>query len=250
MSQPRLPWEPTYVPPALDGDLLQAITAMAEGAVATGTQLATSLGSQVAGQVAGPAAAQAVQDVGAAAQAAEGVVEDVASAVLPTVVPPSGASTPGAQTSSSTPGGSWVQAIETAAASTAEVALKSALPAVQDRVAHAAERILAQELGKALGSEEPPLATLPTGSDLKRVDAWERAARTFLSGLAVTILAAIVQVVGSLATDGTHVDFFHQDGWKAVGTLAVGAVVTAVSSYVMRYLKEPVGAAVDSSAKS
>lgn len=253
MSQPRLPWEPSYVPPAIDGDLLKTITSMAENAVNQGTQFATSIGSQVAGQVAGPAAAQAIQEVGSVAQATENAVEGVASVVLPTILPPPGALTPpppgSAQTN--TPGDpeDWVGAIEAAALATGKGALQVALPFVQDRIAHEAEKIIAQELGKALGNEEPPLATIPAGS-LTKLDAWERALRTFAVGLFFTVLAGVVQVIGSLATDGTSVDFFHKDGWVAVGGLLTASVVNSFGTYVLRYLKEPAGAALDSSKKS
>lgn len=241
MSLPHLPWEPSYTPPPVDADLLQSITGAVEATVSAATHEVTDLGSQIAGQVAGPAVAQAVQDVGAVAQATEAV----AGGVVESVLPPAGASVPGVPGTIGAPG-SWVDAIEEAAKVNAEAALKSALPALQDRIAHQAEKILAEELSKALGTGQPPLATIPSG-DLKKLDAWERASRTFFAGLFATVLGAIVQVIGSLATDGTHVDFFHQEGWKAVGTLAVGAVITAVSTYLLRYLKEPAGAAIDSS---
>jgi hypothetical protein len=251
-----LPWEKNFTPPAVDENLLKEITGAVEGAVQTGTELATSIGSAAAGQIAGQQAAQAVKDIGGVATAVEQGVEGVASAVVPTIAPPP----PGVSSTSvgvtptgttSTPnGGDWVAAIETAAMATAGDALKSVLPVVQDRIAHEAEKVLAEELSKALGgTTSPPIASIPK-SDLKKLDAWERAARTFLSGIVVTILGAIVQVIGSLATDGTSVDFFHKDGWVTVGSLAVAAVVTSVSTYVMRYIKEPAGAAIDSSTKS
>lgn len=251
-----LPWEKNFTPPAVDENLLKEITGAVEGAVQTGTELATSIGSVAAGQIAGQQAAQAVKDIGGVATAVEQGVEGVASAVVPTIAPPPPGSSStsvgvGSTGTTSTPnGGDWVSAIESAAMTTTGDALKSVLPAVQDRIAHEAEKILAEELGKALGdTTSPPLASIPK-ADLKKLDAWERAARTLLSGVFVTILGAIVQVIGSLSTDGTHVDFFHQEGWKAVATLAVGAVITSVSTYLMRYLKEPAGAAIDSSTKS
>lgn len=244
MSFPHVPWEPTYTPPPIDGDLLQTITGITEHAVQDMTAAATNIGGQIAGQVAGPVVQQEVQGVEAVITAAE----QAAGAVLTSATGPEGAG-PIHTVGPITPvgGGTIAEVIK----ASAQGALAAALPAIQDRIAHAAEQAIAKELAQLAGGMsvdgEAPVATIPK-ADLKKMDAWERAARTFLIGIFVTVLGALAQVIGSLSTTG-HINFFSQDGWMAVGTLAVGAVVSGVSSYVLRYLKEPAGAAIDSSTK-
>lgn len=242
-----MPWMPNYRPPAIDNNLIGEVTGIIEGAVNTGTQMVTDIGTGVATQVGGPAAGQAVHDAGQIAVDVETAAENLGAAVIPgaavltptttTHLPPVGAVT-----------GPWSEVLGNAAKVSLKGAITAALPMVEDRLAHEAEKILAQELQKALGSGEPELAHVDK-ADLKKLDAWERALRTFFIGLGTTILGAIIAVIGNLATSGTHVDFFHKEGWFAVGTLAVGSVVTAVGSYIGRYLKEPAGAAIDSSTK-
>jgi hypothetical protein len=96
--------------------------------------------------------------------------------------------------------------------------------------------LLQAELAK-LGA--PGVPSIPTGPSLTKLDAWERAGRTLLMGLLITLLGAVVQVIGELATNGTTVDFFTKSGWVAVGTLFVGAVFTSLASYAYRFLKLP-----------
>lgn len=243
-----LPWNPDFKPPAVDEDLLKEITGAVEGAVNTATEVATTVGSGIAGAVAGQAAAQAVQDIGATATAVETGVEGVASAVVPTIAP---APTPSSTATTSTPAGGvipgdWVAEIEKNAASQAEAALKAALPVVQGRIVAATASALERELNKTLG--QPQVATLPSGTQLTKIDAWERAGRTFLMGLFTTLLGAIITVIGDSASSGT-VNFFTTDGWKSVAVLGGGTIVTAAFSYLYRYIKEPAGAALDSSTK-
>jgi hypothetical protein len=125
-----------------------------------------------------------------------------------------------------------------------EASIEGALKAAQVQIAERVQGALTQALS---GLGVPQVATIPSG-DLKKIDAWERAGRTFLTGLVVTVLAGIIQVIGQAASTGA--DFFSKDGWNAVITLAVGSIVSSVFAYVLRYIKEPAGAALDSSTKT
>lgn len=125
-----------------------------------------------------------------------------------------------------------------------ENSIEGAVKAAQIQIAERVQGALTQALS---GLGEPQVATIPSG-DLKRIDAWERAGRTFLTGLVVTVLAGIIQVIGQAASTGA--DFFSKDGWNAVITLAVGSVVSSVFTYILRYVKEPAGAALNTSTKS
>jgi uncharacterized protein YbjQ (UPF0145 family) len=246
-----MPWNPHYRPPAIDNDLVGEVTGMIEGAINTGTQVATDIGSGVATQIGGAAAGQAVHDAGQIAQDVETAAENLGAAVIPGVSAPTvqvstGGTGQVSDGSTGQVGGPWSEVLGNAAKNSIKGTINAVLPMVEDRIAHEAEKILSQELAKALGGTDAPMATLPK-SDLKKFDAWERAARTFFIGILVTALGAVVTVIGQLSTSGTHIDFFHKEGWMAVGTLAVGAVVTAVGSYIGRYLKEPDGARIDSS---
>jgi uncharacterized protein (DUF2267 family) len=237
MTAPKLPWEAGFSVPGIDPNLISQVQNVIEGA----TSVATGVGAEIAGQVAGQAAAQAVKDIGGVATVAEQIGGDVISAVVPgasTSTPPTGVPATN----------DWIEGIQNAAKDSAEAAYQAVLPAIQDRIAHEAEKVLAKQLGDLVtGLGTAPVATIPKG-DLKKLDAWERALRTFGQGLLVTLLAVIVQVIGQLTT--THVDYFHREGWITVGTLFATSAATALVSYVMRYIKEPAGAAIDSSVSS
>jgi hypothetical protein len=216
MSQPKLPWEPNWVPPGADQNLINEVTNLARGA----TGAITNVAEHVV-----PGAAPAINDVGTIIQAGEAAAGAAVGSVA--------AGTPGG-------GVNWSGAVEAAAGAAVQVAI----PVIQKRVASAAANALQDELDKLGGA---PIPQIPV-KDLKKVDAWERAGRTFLAGIAVTILGVIVQVIGQASATG--VDFFHKDGWVAVGTLFVAALITSISSYLLRIISEPAGAAVDSSAKT
>lgn len=72
-------------------------------------------------------------------------------------------------------------------------------------------------------------------ADLLKASARSRALRTFFGGLLVTVLWAVVNVLGTV----TGVNWFSKEGWVSVGILAGGAVVNAVVSYVLRVIKPP-----------
>lgn len=195
MSSPKLPWEQDWTPPAVDPNLLQQVSDLANNVIVAGEQVVSS-------------------------------VATATETALPAAVAPIG--------------GAFSGAIQQAA----DAALEVALPQIQKKVISAATNALTEEINK-IG--EPPVPTIAS-KDLKKVDAWERAGRTFAVGIFVTVLATIVQVIGQASTTG--VDFFHKDGWVAVGTLLVGSLITSLSSYVLRIINEPAGAAVDSSTKT
>lgn len=69
----------------------------------------------------------------------------------------------------------------------------------------------------------------------KNTDAINRAVRTFLQGLGVTVAAAIVTVlvtaVSSVQWTGAY--------WAALGLAAANSVLVAVVSYVARYVLPP-----------
>jgi hypothetical protein len=176
-------------------------------------------------------------------------VQEMAGAATPPVITFGGGGGGGATVGSGatvkvTPtGGSsdWGAVVEKAA----EASLQQALPVLRQRVTQTVVKTITDEL---TGLGPAPIAHIDH-RDLTKLDAWERAARTFGVGLVVTVLGALVQVIGMVTTDGTNIDWFHRDGWTAVGGLAVSAILGAVGSYIARYLKEPVGASLDSSDK-
>lgn len=217
MSTPHLPWEPNFTAPGVDPNLINQVAGVIQGA----TQAVVDEGAQIGGQLAGQDVQTAITNLGKTATSAEQAVTSVVA---------------------SAPGGG---AINAGVSSVIEAAAAMAIKEAQGQIIGRVQTAITDALG---GLGAPPVATIPAG-DLRKIDAWERAGRTFLMGLLVTILAGIVQVIGQAATAG-QVDFFSKSGWIAVGTLAIGSVVTSVFSYILRYLKEPAGAAVNSSTKS
>lgn len=207
-----LPWEDGFVPPPIDTNLINVVTGAATGAI----HLGTDIFSDIAGAVAGKQAHDAIQVVGdtveAAATVGGNVVSDVAA--LP----------PGA-----TPG---------------EV-LASAVKSAQVNIGNQIIKTAAEQLQNSIGNV--PVPTI-TAKELVKVDAWERSWRTLLSGVLVTVLVAILNTIATVASSGTTINWFSKEGWMLVGSLAVGSVLTALSSYLIRLFgPEPMGAGVNTS---
>lgn len=183
----------------------------------------TDLVKQIEGQIEGA--------VNTAVVAGTGILDDVVGSGASVGVSAPGSAVP--------PTGAVAQDISAVIEAAAQGAIRQAQGQVVAKVQDAITGALS-----SLG--EPQVATIPA-KDLKKVDAWERAGRTFLVGLFVTVMAGLVQVIGQASTTG--VNFFTKDGWTAVGVLAVGSIVNSACSYILRYVREPAGATIDSGTK-
>lgn len=103
---------------------------------------------------------------------------------------------------------------------------------MQDKVTEMAEKTITDALQ---GAGVPSVPEAPSIIDFTRASARSRALRTFFVGLGISVLWALVNMLGQLG----DVDWFHKEGWTSVATLAVGAVISAVSSYALRIIKPP-----------
>lgn len=89
-----------------------------------------------------------------------------------------------------------------------------------------------QYLAAVLAGKQP--AALPSvtydGQSLTHQAASAHAWRTFLIGMSTTAISAILDAIGQQA----NVDFFSKQGLVATATLAVGTLVSTVTSYIAR----------------
>ena len=73
-------------------------------------------------------------------------------------------------------------------------------------------------------------ATTLSGKQLTIASAKNRSWRTFLSGMGLDIVFALVAVVGTLG----NVNFFSKAGWITLGVLVIKTVIQTAISYVAR----------------
>lgn len=205
MSTPKLPWEPGWVPPTLDS----AVSGMVGTIIGDATQ--------VAGQVAGTVVSDATQAV-------ESVIPSptaVSSGTVPQVNIPS---VSGAVTD-------ITSVIENTAKSTASEAMSSMAGDLEQR----AEAAVVKALEKVVSGPVNP----PALDDFIHADARSRAFRTLLSGLALTVLAGIVSALGA----ASGLNWFDSHSWPVLITLVTSSVLTSLSAYVGRLIKEPASTA-------
>lgn len=241
MSFPNLPWEHDYKGPAADQNLLQDITGAVENTVNEVTQGVTGVASGMAGAVAGQAAAQAVQAVGGMVSAGETAAEQIGAAVAPDVLP---TATRGPSSApASAPGGGigalpgmvasdLGSAIKNAALAAAERTALAAVPDLEREAAAMVESMVGGELKKVVGAHPTPTISL---SDLTKASARSRALRSLFIGMFMAVLMGLASIIGQLG----GVDWFTTTGRLSAVTLAVGAIVHSLISYVARLQWEP-----------
>lgn len=127
------------------------------------------------------------------------------------------------------PTGNWAEQLQQAAADAAQEALKKAAPAIQQQVSNYTQSYIT---GVLTGKPVAPIitGTTVTGHDLVIASARNRSWRTFLQGLGLDIIFALVALVGTLG----NVDFFSTAGWTMLGILVVKTVIQTAVSYVAR----------------
>jgi len=117
--------------------------------------------------------------------------------------------------------------IENTAKSTASEAISNLTSELEQR----AEAAVVKALEKVVSGPVTP----PALTDFIHADARSRAIRTLLSGLALTVLAAIVSALGA----ASGLNWFDSHSWPVLITLITSSVVSSVTAYVGRLLKEP-----------
>lgn len=143
----------------------------------------------------------------------------------PEAVPP----VPVTSSTAAPAGLSWAAQLEQAAVDAAQTALTDAAPKIQDQVAKYTQDYIT---GILTGSTPSPTITGTTlsGTNLVIASAKNRSWRTFLAGMGLDIVFALVAVVGTLS----HVNFFTQAGWITFGVLIIKTVIQTVISYIAR----------------
>jgi flagellar motor component MotA len=90
--------------------------------------------------------------------------------------------------------------------------------------------------GKTVDHQNPTItATTSSGRELVVADAKSRSWRTFVQGLAIDLVAALVAVLAMLA----DLDPFAKETWILLGALFVKTLIQTVAAYVMRLRVTP-----------
>lgn len=129
-----------------------------------------------------------------------------------------------------------------------EARTQAAVQAVSDRVQLEAQRridaavadiptIAIRAAQQAVPTAVPGELVLDTGADVK-VDAKDRAWRTLVQGLIVTVILAVVTAFGT-AISSDNFDLATWDSWKAAATAAGTAVMISVTAYIQRLVSPP-----------
>jgi hypothetical protein len=125
---------------------------------------------------------------------------------------------------------SWAAQLEQAAVEAAQSALVDAAPKIQNQVAKYTQDYIT---GMLTGTT-PPSSTVTgntlSGTDLTVASAKNRSWRTFLAGMGLDVVFALVAVVGTVG----NIDFFTQAGWITFGVLVIKTVIQTVIFYIAR----------------
>lgn len=128
----------------------------------------------------------------------------------------------------------WLEKVLTAATGkSAQQALQSLESDLESELTKEMQAVLPRVIGKVSGSMATP--EVPTVEDFIHADARSRAFRSLLSGLVVAVLTGLVTVSGQLA----GVNWFDKNGLVAAASIAGASIVTSVSAYIGRLVKEP-----------
>ncbi len=125
---------------------------------------------------------------------------------------------------------SWADQFQRAATEAAKEALQKAAPAIQQQLAQYTQNYVNGVLTGKPVAFPTITTTTSTGQSLTIASARNRSWRTFLQGLGLDILFALMTLVGTLG----NVDFFSAAGWTIVGALFVKTIIQTVISYVAR----------------
>jgi len=87
------------------------------------------------------------------------------------------------------------------------------------------------------GTPIPGELVLDSGVDA-RADAKDRAWRTLVQGLVVTVILAVVTAFGT-AVAAPDFDLLTWDSWKAAATAAGAAVMISITAYIQRLISPP-----------
>jgi hypothetical protein len=202
----NLPWEPNFIPAAVDQALVNAATTVEQDVAAA----ATTIGSTVATAVTGAA-------------------------------PGAGGATPATPPAPPT-GGSITDAITQAASTAAEDALKAVLPSVtasiESRVAASVESEITSVVKNLSGGSQATISA-PDLSDFTKADAWTHAVRTLLIGMGLSAAWGLINILTQATNLGETLGWENPQFWTQVASIAVSSVVGSVTAYVARIVKEP-----------
>lgn len=123
----------------------------------------------------------------------------------------------------------WAVQLERAAAQAAQEALVKAAPTIQEQVSAYTQSYIT---GVLTGNPVTPTITTTTltGQELTIASARNRSWRTFLQGMGLDLLFALVAVIGTLG----NVNFLSKAGWVTLGILVIKTIIQTVVSYVAR----------------
>lgn len=124
----------------------------------------------------------------------------------------------------------------------------AAMQGITERVQAEAERrieaavaeipqIAIRAAGQSAGTPIPGELVLDSGVDA-RADAKDRAWRTLVQGLFVTVILAVVTAFGT-AVAAPDFDLLTWDSWKAAATAAGAAVMISITAYIQRLISPP-----------
>lgn len=156
----------------------------------------------------------------------DNVTTDDVAAPTPTYSPP----VPVTSSTAAAPAGStWVDQFQQAIQDAAQTALHDAAPSIQTQVAAFTQQYITSALN---GTPVTPTITETTlsGKELTIASAKNRSWRTFLQGMGLDIVFALVAVIGTLG----NVNFFSKAGWITLGVLVIKTIIQTVISYIAR----------------
>lgn len=144
-------------------------------------------------------------------------------------VPPVSVTSSTADTGGTPSTESWAVQLERAAAEAAQEALKKAAPTIQEQVSAYTQNYIT---GILTGKPVSPtiIGTTLSGTELAIASARNRSWRTFLQGMGLDVVFALVAIVGTLG----NINFFSKAGWVTLGILVVKTIIQTVVSYVAR----------------
>lgn len=126
-----------------------------------------------------------------------------------------------------------------------DIVTREARARVEAALPDLVEAIVPALIGAALRGDDvrtaPTPEVTPTGpAPAPKADAGDRARRTLLQGLVVTVLVGITTALGTAIADPGF-EVFALESWGAAGTAAATAALMSVVAYVQRLIMPPKG---------